>query len=355
MVYTDKFKTNVLSLLYYFITRPYNSINYVTCNCGICINCFTYDGSKYHQKNISCESCRLCLECDQLKDTPTFFDYRSKILSINYNENEPNIMINVLIEFYRLLFGLLMLPVTFINFVTYYIFLLSEMTLELSYSQVDHKESNAFKMKINALFKLNIFSKMNKIIKTLISIIYKSFKSDIALTQLTEDLLITSTLIIITNLYCIIKNVSIQYYLAINCSILFFSSLYKILLPVYIFESILLIIIHFPRVLLTIIMYLSGYMYISNSYFLEECLINRCGYPFLKSGSNDEYKIILTNDIKLNHILFRILFIVPSFTYYLMIGVLDIIWTLLFGRMFFVNKPLSKKKANKRSCDYYER
>jgi len=346
---------SALYMFFYFISRPLSSINYVKCRCGICINCFKYDGKQYHNKNRECKRDRICLECKKYKDELQRYDLRGKLTSDAEIYESPSILKGMMIDFYICLFMVLMIPVTIMNFVTYYIFNLSKMILDLLHLPVyciDYNDYSVYtygnydgnveriRLIIDEFFELNIIEKIMNVVRYLFNTTCVSVGRNMNKTNTSNDDVLVLLMFAISVNLCYAFNyvITIKAIMLLNVAVLFFVSLFRLVLIAHLFEFLLSFIIHIPRVVLTIIMYTFACMYSLNSYHLEMNIINQCAYPFLRmnimyDGKHDAntHSVILTKEVSFIHILCRILLVVPTFIYYFLKGMINMIISLVFG------------------------
>lgn len=354
MVSLNRFNNSAYSILSYFLSRALNNVNYVKCRCGFCVNCHEHDGPDYHnrfhidvEQKRSCVRARTCVHCQKVKNNQQ--DYYGRYQWICHEHQETDLSTYIkhgLIDVYVFFFSMMMIPFNILCALFYITHNMAQSTLDMLYQpviltnqfgesfsynkcddivyryQVDHYE----------LLNLDIFSKILYMIRfcflsTYATLIYNMDKSRISV-----DRMVCFIGLIGFGLVYGLMTHTISIFMLVLCVMLVVVTIYDHMLVVHGIEGFSLTLIHLPRIVLTLCVCVSAHIAIMIDYFTEMILINKCAYPFLKidnellpkdnyydynrayDNSND---FILTKDIDVCHIFFRIFFIIPTFIYYL--------------------------------------
>jgi len=291
--------------------------NYMNCLCSRCLNCYVYDAPKYHTLYDKCIEIRPCLNCNNMK----------------FNNNRSYIK-NILIRLYLFIFQILLSPIVFISYTLYHIHYIGQNIINISYPEFTYNSyyelqsyvnlsDNKLSIDYGDLLKLNIICKILYIIKYFIFTSYRHLYSNV----LYQESIFMTCLLFFFLYY------NFTFYIIIIICI----CIYDMRILTNIFYIILLTFINTPRVIITAISCMCAYLAIIINNFIENILINKCAWPFLKL--NDNYNIygnklhkILSPQIDIFHAIYRLILLLPVFIYYLMYCIMNSLLIIIFGQ-----------------------
>lgn len=381
------FDNSVYSIFSYFFSRSYDPTNYVTCTCGTCVNCHKHDGSAYHYRyrasdpHTLCAKTRRCMHCNRVKNTLSHCDGRYSWNQIDYQDDDSYSFKDAMIDVYILLFNVLMIPLNLMCGIFYAIHDVIQTALIMLYEPAvlslrnyyDNNERDSYPYRRNSdpyhlacgmkldhreMLDLNILSKVVYMIRFFFVSTYETLVRNMYLSNTSTDkMLCAISLVGIGGIYGYITH-TFTIFITILLVISSFVAFYDRMILIHTLECFSLIIIHIPRILLLTCICVSAHIAIMLDYFIVTVLINKYVYPFLKIDDTSivqrelydhyydydyyynyrtEYAqencTILSRDIDICHVFSRIIFLIPTFSYYLIKCTLNMLLLTITGKI----------------------
>ena len=298
--------------------------NFINCLCSTCMNCYSYDALEYHRLYDKCSEIRTCLYCNNIK----------------INKNNSFIK-NLLLGIYLFIFKTLISPITIIKNMIYLSYFIGQNMINISYPEFMYKSYYELQCYVNIyeiesyqklsidyeyLLKVNIIDKVFYIINYFLLTTYKHLYSNILFQG---NIFILSLLLYF-----------FYYQINICIFIIFCIYVYDNSILINICNIMLLTFINIPRIIITTILCICAYLAIIINKYIENILICKCVWPFINIKNykccSNSHKILLLQ-IDICHIFFRLILLLPIFTYYLLYCISNSIIVLIFGQDYEFN------------------
>jgi hypothetical protein len=240
----------------------------------------------------------------------------------------PDFSLGLLIRCLTYVFIILMIPITMINFFTYYLHTICRNLMHMLYGI-------SFDPKTHKIFQMNLFNKVKYVTKDILNTIYRSFKKNVTKTNTSIHYILLFGLIFVQIILLEVLDKISLFNMTIMISLFtFLTSQVNQFIIIHLIELIIQPIISIPMIAMISIMFITEYISMANIHDLERPLVDKYLHEFLYLDTMDVnyYLLFILVIVRFAVLLF-------IYCYCIVSGILNIFWRTIVGKP-MICKPM---------------
>lgn len=261
------------------------------------------------------------IQCNHIDATTSNSKKKVNLLQI------PDFFIGLIIRCLIYCIIALMIPVTLINFFTYYLHSICRNTMLMLYGISSD-------LKAHKMIEMNLFHKVKYVTHNILKLIYSPFKKNTTKTNTSiQNILLFIIILMNIILFEVLDKISLCNTINIISLFIFLISFINQYIIIHSIELIIAPIVNIPLIVLISMMFITEYISMTNIYDLEKPILDKCLCPFLRlditnisDGCFDNYRSMIIL------VVVRSIVLLLRFCYCVIFGIVNIIWRVVFGK-----------------------